>query len=391
VIDRVVASTAAVSTASVLPAFLLGAMGVQIGRDLGFGSAELGLAFATFFVAAALVSAPGGRLADARHPVVVTRVAATSSGVVSLLVAGVAQSLPVLLVCLAIAGAANAVCQTGANLVIVRALPVQRQGFALAVKQSAIPAAAMLAGLAVPGLALTFGWRWAYVMAAALAFITTSWIPRVTAEPLREEKAVGSRSRTDVPTRVMVLLAVAVALAGTAASSLGSFLVSAAVASDVSEGAAGLLLTASSIAGIATRLTAGALADRRVGGHFKVAGLMVGGGAVTFAALGLASPVAYLIAAPLAFCTAWAWPGLVNLAVVRVNPSAPASATGIVQTGQCIGWVAGPLLFGIVAESAGYSAAWLATSGVAVLATLALTAARSRIDEPAPTPVPVRR
>jgi MFS family permease len=84
----------------------------------------------------------------------------------------------------------------------------------------------------------------------------------------------------------------------------------------------------------------------------------------------------YLVAAPLAFSTAWAWPGLFNLAVVRANPS---SATGITQTGQFIGAVVGPVLFGIVAEHAGFRAAWLTAGTIAGLSATALVLATTRL------------
>jgi MFS family permease len=87
----------------------------------------------------------------------------------------------------------------------------------------------------------------------------------------------------------------------------------------------------------------------------------------------------YLVAAPLAFSTAWAWPGLFNLAVVRANPSNPASATGITQTGQFIGAVVGPVLFGIVAEHAGFRAAWLTAGAIAGQSATALVLATTRL------------
>lgn len=182
--------------------------------------------------------------------------------------------------------------------------------------------------------------------------------------------------------QAMLLLAAAAGLAGTAASSLGSFLVSATVDADLPEAVAGLLLTASSIAGIAVRLLAGARADRRGGGHFRVVTLMIGGGAVAFALLAVGTPWLYLLAAPLSFCTAWAWPGLFNLAVIRVNPSSPASATGITQTGQFAGAVVGPLLFGVIAEHAGFRWAWLMASAIGAIGATALVLATNRISEP---------
>jgi MFS family permease len=245
----VIAAASQVSTACVLPSFLLGAMAVQIRADLAITASGIGLGFAVFFVTASLASAPGGRLADRSDPARVTRQAAVVSGVTSLFIATLASSLPLIVAGLAVAGAANAVCQTAANLIIVRALPVRRQGFALAVKQSAIPGATLLAGLAVPGFALTFGWRWGFAAGAGLAFLTAALIPR---GPYPAAHATGGRrppgSGPDVPLQAMMLLAAAVGLAGTAASSLGSFLVSAAVDANLSEaggvpgrGAAGIL------------------------------------------------------------------------------------------------------------------------------------------------------
>jgi MFS family permease len=386
----VIAAVSLVSAACVLPSFLIGAMAIQIHRDLGINASGIGLAFASFFATASVASAPGGRLADRTDPDVVVRLAAVVCGSMSLVIAWLAESLLMIVACLAVAGAANAVCQTAANLKIVRAVPAHRQGFALALKQSAIPSATLLAGLAVPAVALTVGWRWAFVAGAGMTFFAAGWIPTSAADGQRGSGARSPRSeddshtvkpRPDVPMPTMVLLAIAVGLAGIAASSLGSFLVSAAVDADFSEAAAGLLLTASSIIGITVRLFAGAHADRRGGGHFRVVNLMMASGAVAFALLALGVPTAYLLAAPLAFCTAWAWPGLLNLAVVKANPSRPATANGITQTGQFIGGVAGPLLFGVVAQYAGFQAAWLMASGIAAGGATVFFVARARIRE----------
>ena len=73
-------------------------------------------------------------------------------------------------------------------------------------------------------------------------------------------------------------------------------------------------------------------------------------------------------AMPFAFATSFAWPGLFHLAMVRTNPSAPGAATGITMTGNFIGAVCGPLLFGLLVEATGYGWAWrfaAVTSGAA--------------------------
>ena len=53
---RVLGSVAAVVTVGVFPVFLVGGLGVQLQRELGFGAALLGLATAGFFCVAALAS-----------------------------------------------------------------------------------------------------------------------------------------------------------------------------------------------------------------------------------------------------------------------------------------------------------------------------------------------
>lgn len=353
----VLAATAAVTTACVLPSFLLGAMAVQVRRDLGFDETGVGLAFAAFFAAASLASAPLGRVTERAGPVRSLRQAGFVSGAACLAVAATARSLATLVPVVAVAGAANALCQPAANLLIARAVPARRQGFAFAVKQSAIPASTLLAGLAVPALALTVGWRWGFVAAAAASWAAAALVPAGALGPAPLRAGVEPGQGPDVPMRVMAVLAIGIGFGAAAGGTLGSFLVSAAVDGGLSEGGAGWLLTAGSLVGIAVRLAAGVRADRRIGGHLRVVALMLLAGAGAFAVLSTTSTAAYVVAGPLGFCTAWAWPGLFNLAVVRANPSRPAAATGITQTGTYLGAVSGPLLFGVLAQAWSYRAA----------------------------------
>jgi MFS family permease len=284
---------------------------------------------------------------------------------------------------LAVAGAANAVCQPAANLLIARSVPLRRQGVGFAIKQSAIPMATLLAGFAVPGLALTAGWRWAYVAAALLALGTLPLVP--STGPSRQRATADAeprRRKADVPLGVMALLTVGIGFGAAAGGTLGSFLVSGAVDAGISEGSAGLVLTAGSLAGITVRLAAGARADRRDGDHLRVVALMLALGAGTFALMASGEPWAYVLAGPAGFCTAWAWPGLFNLAVVQANPSHPAAATGITQTGTYIGAVSGPLLFGVLADHTSYPVAWLVAAAFAVVAAAFMAAGQIRLLAP---------
>ncbi len=374
---RVLAGTAVVTTACVFPAFLVGAVAVQLRDDLGFSASGTGVGVAAFFGAAAASSLLLGRFVERIGPRRGMFAAVAVSAGASLSIALFARSLATLAAFLVVGGSANALCQPSANLLVARHLPAGRQGVAFAVKQAAIPFSTLLAGVSVPALALTVGWRWAFAAAALLSLSSVALVPRVGTEPVVRRRRV-ERSG-DVPAPIMAMLAVGIGLGAAAGGTLGSFLVSAAVDSGMSEGHAGELLTFGSLAGIGVRIAAGLAADRRGGGHLRVVASMLGAGAVAFCLLALHTAPAYLVGAPLAFGTAWAWPGLFNLAIVRANPRSPAAATGITQTGTYFGAVAGPVLFGVLADRAGYREAWLAAAALAAASATAMVIGRARL------------
>ena len=381
---RVLFATAAATTACVFPPFLLGGMAVQIRADLGFSEAGTGLGVGAFFASAAAFSAVAGRWAErvggARGLDRGLRLAALWSAAVQVAIAGLAGSLPVLLVLMALAGAGNSLAQPAANLVISRALPRHRQGLGFAVKQSAIPASTLLAGLAVPALALTVGWRWAFVGSALLSLVSAAAVPRVAAGGPAGGPGVSTYEGSGrAPMGTMAVLSLGIALGAAAAGTLGAFLVTSGVEAGLAPGAAGLTLTLGSAVGITVRLLAGLQADRRGGGHLRVVALMLALGSVAFALFATGRPGVIVAAVPLAFGAGWAWPGLFNLAVVLANPGSPAAATGITQTGTYLGAVAGPLAFGFLAEHASFAVAWLVAAAAAAGASGAIWAGRAML------------
>jgi len=124
----------------------------------------------------------------------------------------------------------------------------------------------------------------------------------------------------------------------------------------------------------------GAGADRRADYGFSVVALLLAFGAGGFALLASGGQAPILIGAFLAFTLGWGWPGLYNLAVVQRYRSAPAAATGITQSGIYVGAATGPIAFGLLVAGVGYSYAWLAIAGVALLAAVAIAIAQSRFE-----------
>ncbi|MEV0939356.1 MFS transporter [Micromonospora wenchangensis] len=363
----------ATTIASVLPVFLVGGLAVQMGDDLGFSPAGLGLAVSVYFGVSALASVPSGRLVERVGPAVVARAAVLLAAGCLLAIAGLARSYPVLVGLLALSAAANALGQLASNAALARHVPARRQGLSFGVKQAAIPASTLLAGAAVPAIALTAGWRWAFVAAAGAALAALPAVPPQPAGPVRERAA----ERGGGATTALVVVGVAATLAAGAANALGTFVVDSSVHRGLAPGPAGLVLTLGGAVCVAARIGVGWLADRRDTGHVALIAAMLVVGAVGLGLLAVAGAVPLTVGVVLGFGLGWAWPGLLNFAVVRLHPQAPAAATSITQTGVYAGGCLGPLGLGALAGAGGYPVMWL-TAGVAMLlaAVLMLTGSR---------------
>ncbi|MDP8899727.1 MAG: MFS transporter [Actinomycetota bacterium] len=383
---RPVLLAVAVATAGVLPAFLTGGLAVQIRAEMGFGSAALGLAVALFFVSASTASVVMGRLVERIGSHRGMRLAVFGSAASLLCVALFAGSWTGLVVCLVFGGLANAVAHPATHLSLAREVPKVRQGLSFGIKQAAIPSATLLAGLAVPGIALTFGWRWAFAGGALLALIVALLVPK---ERLGGVKKVAEARSSDAPIGPLVLLAFGIGLGSAAATPLGAFVVESSVATGLGVGAAGLLLALGSAASIVVRVLFGRLADGMGGGRLLLVGGMLGAGVAGFVMLATGSPALVVPGVLLAFAAGWGWPGLFNFAVVRTNPGAPAAATGVTQTGASGGAAVGPVLFGLVVEAAGYGTAWLLSGALALAALVAILAGRRAVLRASSSAVPL--
>lgn len=364
-----------------LPAFFLGALTVLISEDLGFSEALLGSTVAVFFASAALSAAPSGRLSDRIGARPALRLGLAGS-VVALATMALSRSWWQLALGLAVAGFGHAVLQVASNLLLTNDVAPRIQGLAFGIKQSAIPAATLIAGASLPIIGTRLGWRWTYGVAAIAATLVFMLQRRWHGLALR--RAPGRPAATVIPDaaftpRELLALAVAVGLAAAAANSLAPFLVAYAVKSDMAVGRAGVLLASASALGLAARVLIGWLADTRGRSEVTwVAGLLVIGGAA-FATLPLstgAAPVIW-VAGSLAFAAGWGWPGLFTFIVARENAHEAASATGVTQAGVFVGAVAGPLLFGVAVSSLSYEVAWLGAAAAQFAAALLLLLVRS--------------
>jgi len=332
-------------------------MAQSIQRDLSFGNVALGVANAGFFLGAACASMILGRSTDRVGPVRSLRVASLASGSILLAIAFGARSWASLTVLLVFAGVANSLAQPAANLLIFQGTKVHRHGFGFAVKQSAPPAALMIGGLAVPLVSETVGWRWAFAGAGVLMILAREIVPILyRSEPAQN----GDGANGDVASRRAVrALAVTGVFGGSAVGCLTAFFVISVTDTGITEAHAGLLLTVGSAIGLAARLLLGFRSDRRAGTGLPLIAFLLAAGGVGYLLFAVRIPLTQIAAIPIVFGLGWAWAGLFQLASLRASPGAPASASGVVQTGVYIGSIVGPLVFGYVSEISNFSLAWV--------------------------------
>ncbi|WP_146167742.1 MFS transporter, partial [Micromonospora sp. MH33] len=183
-------------------------------------------------------------------------------------------------------------------------------------------------------------------------------------------------------TTALVVVGVAATLAAAAANALGTFVVDSAAGRGLSPALAGLTLTLGSAVCVAARVGAGWLADRRETGHVALIAGMLVVGAVGLVLLAVSGPVPLVAGVVLGFGLGWAWPGLMNFAVVRLHPQAPAAATSITQTGVYAGGCVGPLGLGTIADLAGYPAMWGTAAAAMLLAALCMLIGSRLLSRP---------
>ena len=348
---------------TILPGFLVGALSVQVADEFGVTEATYGWGLGGFFLSATLGSKVLGGVAQRVGPRRQVVASLAASVVAQLFIAVLASSFWLFVGALAVTGLANSANQSAINLLLSTA-KLPRLGLAIALKQSGMPAASLLGGLAVPAIALTVGWRWAYVIGAVAATLAALNILRVVQPIGAMERGVVPQPRTE--RRTLVMASAGLGCMAFAAGALNAWIVSSGVDAGIDEARAGLLLSLGAGFGIAIRLAIGFRIDRIAARPFRLAGIFSMVGALGIALLAISTPVVAVLSTILAFGAGWVWPVFTNFGIVTANREAAAAASGITQTGVYIGVFAGPLLSGILIEAVGYSSMWLVTAAVMV-------------------------
>ena len=357
----------AVTTAGVLPVYMVGVLWVQLRADLGFGPSLLGLLVASFFSASAVAALTAGAVVRRFGTSPVVRLSALIGAASMLIIALAAQYTPVLVGALILAGWGNGIGQPASNDLIARAVAANRHGLAYGTKQAAIPLSTMIAGVAVPLVAIPLGWRPAFAIGAGMALLVLLTVPGAgrlrppgSSEP---SEAAGPFRRAP-----LIVLAVGLMLGAATGNALGSFVVATAVDSGIAPATAGVLAAVASGSGAAARVVMGWLADRVRAKWLLVVATQMAIGGLSYALLGTGVEVLIAAGAVVGYCTGWAWAGLSTYSVARMHPGMAARATSITQGGMGAGAAIGPLVFGLVVSASSYSVARFGTAAMSVVA-----------------------
>jgi predicted MFS family arabinose efflux permease len=338
--------------------------------ELGFGAAALGLLIATFRGTSSGTTFLWGKATDRLGAVVALRLATIVSAVSC---AGVALSgsYASLLAWMIIGGTGIAIALPASNRLVVNSVPLARRGLGFGIKQSSLPAASVLAGLSVPLIALTVGWRYAFWLGSVLSIAVLLAIGRRSPEARRAARERSKPPPVDQRGLILVM-AVAFGIGNFASSAMPAFYVDAAVKAGTTASVAGTVLAVAGLSAIAVRFSSGMASDKLKSGHLRLCAALLAIGATGQALLATGQPTPMAIGVLVGMAGVWGVNGIFWYAVMRAYPTAPGTATGVVATIGHAGGTLGPLVFGGIVETSSYAAAWTVSGFAAIAAATAM-------------------
>lgn len=379
-------ATTGIQVAASAALLTLPAVAPLVAADLGRPTSLVGTYLSLVYVGAASAALLGGGL--------VARVGALRLSQLSLvlcalgLLLALSPSVGLVALSAVVLGLGYGPITPASSHVLAQTASPARLGLTFSIKQTGVPAGAALAGVAVPPLALAFGWRPAVAVVAAFAILVlfAAQPIRAALDADRDRRARVSAAHVGAALRLVAATPALRTMAGVSFVYAGlqmcvaGFIV-AYLAEDVGLSLiqAGIALTVANVAGVAARIGWGAFADRVLSPRATLAllgGLMAASSAVTALFSGAWPFAAMLTVVAVLGGTAIGWNGVYLAETARVAPPGQAAlATGGCLFFTYVGVVFCPLLFGMLQRATGsYALCFAAAAGVyaSVAAALAL-------------------
>jgi sugar phosphate permease len=381
----------------------LPALGPALRSEYGLSLGEIGLAFAAVTGGGMVTLVPWGALTDriGERPVMASGLGGCA---VALVGASLATTYPALLAALLIAGMFGASATGASGRAVMGWFARDQRGFALGIRQMALPLGGALASLTLPSIIDAHGLSAAFIALAGLSFTAAVAAAALMRDPPpspdRRPALINPPPMRDA--RLWRLGAGGALLVCAQASMLGFIVLFLHDARDVSAARAAAALGALQIVGALVRIVAGRRSDReglRIAPMRRIAARNT----VLLAAVGaLATGPGVLLYPLLAFAaiSTMSWNGLAFTAAAEISGRARAgTAMSLQNTLISVGGVAAPSAFGLLVEATSWTAAYavLALAPLAAFAVLAplegeeddrrqARALRAR-DTPEPLPV----
>jgi predicted MFS family arabinose efflux permease len=344
---------------SMLPPFLLGTFAPALVQEFGIGRPLLGVLVTAGYGVGALLSLVVGQVVDAigaRRSVV----ALFSVSTVALSLFALAPHYAVLVITVALGGLPQALSNPATNKMIALAVPPERRGALIGIKQSGVQVGAFAAGLPLAALAEVSSWRaavWVAAGCAALAVAATWFLPADPHPPRRPSFRISLTAEA----AVWWLLGFSV-LIGSGVAAVNTYVVLFAT-QDLSVGAqvAGTLVASLGVAGMIGRVGWSRFVSRgRTAGKVLVP-------------LGIGAAVSAVVVLGAAYVgAAWAWVGVLGIGLFGVAANAVSMLavtslsaqaqlgrnSALVAAGFFAGFAIGPPCFGLLVEAGGYTLGW---------------------------------
>lgn len=275
---------------------------------------------------------------------------------------------------------------TVATKAVLHWFPLRERATAIGINQTALNVAGVLTASLLPTLALLYGWRVAFIPVALIPLAASIVAYTLYKEPVSSEPKAASRGASWDAARAVVfdrnILLVAVACMGLCVCEFaftGYLVIYLTEVAGVSVAVAGGYLALANLGGAVGKPFFGALSDRVFGGSRRKPLILVG---VLILALTLVmqmvsatTPSLILVGVIVLFgFTAIGWGGMnLVLASEFAGKENAGLAVGYAATISLVGNLAGPPLFGWIADASGsYSMSWWLLTASALIAIVLL-------------------
>ena len=362
---------------STLAFFALAVAASELQAEFGISKFQLGLIGAVNTGIGAVLAPAAGRISDrigGRNSVAGVLI---FSGFSAFLLA-IAPNYPLLLAASAVGGIAQGWGNPATNKAIGVAVEEAKRGVVTGIKQSGVQAAVVVAGVAVPLMSASFGWRSAMWLTAGLSFallLTIQLVPPKADPGPQDASQAGATSPLPMWVTQVAMFGF---LLGTVGGGFGRFLpLFAEEAVGFSVERAGQVFALQGLVAVPARLTAGIALDRGASPQ-KMMMIMAALGAGALLIVTAASsgrPSLLWIGTTLAGLTIGTWNTAANVSMIALKENA-GRATGRLMLGFLFGLTVGGPAVGWSIDQFGYTPAWLA-SGVLCLVASAVIGQRS--------------